>query len=97
MLSLVTITVLRASYVLDLAGYPRDLDPVADGDWPFRQNDQAADEIAGDILEPEPDANTDGAGENSQRAEVNAGIVENNENADDQHNVADNLSNRVLE
>ena len=38
----------------------------------------------------------DGASEDGKRAQMNAGVLENNENADDEDDVADDLRNRVL-
>ena len=82
--------------LLHLTGDPRDFDPISDRDWSFGENDQPADEIARDVLQPEPDAYADRACENRQRAQVNAGIFKNNQNADDQHDVADDLGDGVL-
>ena len=97
MLSFVRMTVLRARIILHLTRHARDFHAVADGDRPFRQDDEAADEIARDILQPESDAHADRAGENGERAEMNAGVLEHDENADDQDEVADDLRDGVLQ
>ena len=83
--------------MLDLTSNARDLNPVADGNRPLRQNHQAADEIAGNILQPETDPDADCTGENSQCAEMDSGVIEDNKNADHQHDIADDLGNGVLE
>ena len=70
MLSFVTITVLRARIFCTWPVDSRDFDAVADGDRPFRQDDEAADEIARDILQAEADPDADRARENGQRAEI---------------------------
>ena len=77
----------------DDAGY---FHTVADRDRALGQDHQAADEIAGNILQAEPDTDADGAGENSERTEMNPGVLEHDENADDQDEVADDLRDRVL-
>ena len=71
--------------------------PSPDRDGPFGQDDEAADEIARDILQAEADPYTDRACKDSQRAEMNAGIFQNNQNANYQHDVADDLGDGVLE
>ena len=83
--------------MLHLASDPRDFNAVANGDWPLSQNHETADKVACDILQTETDAHADRAGENRQRSEMNAGIIENNKNADDEDDVADDLRNRVLQ
>jgi hypothetical protein len=47
-------------------------------------------------LQAKANAYTDRACEDRQRAQVNAGVFENNENANNQHHVADDLGNGVL-
>ena len=83
--------------MLHLAGDARHLHAVAHRDRPLRQDDQAADKIACDILQTEADAHADRARKNCQRPEMNAGIIENNKNADDEDDVADDLRDRVLQ
>ena len=83
--------------LLHLADDPRDFDAVANRNRPLRQNDEAADKIAGDILQTKADPNADGAGKNSERAEMNAGVFQNNKNADDEDEIADDLRDRVLQ
>src|SRR5690348_17181732 len=83
--------------MLDLTGDPRDFDSIANCDWPLRQNHQATDEIARDVLQTKPNTDANCPRENSQSAQMNAGVIEDNENADDQDDVADNLSDRVLQ
>src|SRR4030095_6644023 len=72
-------------------------DPISDGDRSFRQNDQTADEITGNVLQPETDTHSDCSSENRQRPEMNSSVLQDNENANDQHDVADDLWNRVLQ
>src|ERR1043166_7459110 len=72
------------------------LDAIAYGDRSLGEDHQPADEIARDILQPKPDANADGARENSQRSEMNSRVLEHNENANDENEVADDLRDRVL-
>src|SRR5205807_1790386 len=83
--------------LLHLTGHAGDLDAIADGDRSFGQNNQAADEIARDVLQSKSDADTDGAGENGQRAEMNAGVFQDNENSDHEHDVARDLGDGVLQ
>jgi hypothetical protein len=83
--------------LLDLTGHACDFDPIANGNWSLRQNDQAADKIAGNILQAKSHAHAHSPGENGQRAEMNAGVFENDENADDEHDIADDLGNGVLQ
>src|SRR5207237_7363679 len=80
-----------------LTGHARDFDAVADCDGPFGQDDETADEIARDILQPEADPDTDRTGENRERAEMNAGVLENDEDADDEDQIADDMRDRVLQ
>src|SRR4029077_5780638 len=83
--------------LLNLAGDPCDFDTIPNCNWPLRENDQAADEVARDILETESDTDTDCTRENCQGSEMNACIIQNDKNADDQYNIANDLRNRVLE
>src|SRR5213075_3527890 len=66
--------------LLHLAGNAGDFDAVTDSDWSFGQNHQAADEIAGDILQPKPDPYANRSRENGQCAKMNTGIFQNDEN-----------------
>jgi hypothetical protein len=50
----------------DLSGYATDFDSVADGNGPLGENNEAADEVADDILQAEPEANADSAGEHCE-------------------------------
>src|SRR5438270_93062 len=77
----------------DDAGY---FHTIADRDRALGQDHQAADEIAGNILQTETDTDADGAGENSKRTEMNPRAFEHDENANDTDEVADNLRDRVL-
>src|SRR4029453_18556899 len=61
------------------------------------QDHQTADEVARDVLQAKANAYTDRACEDRQRAQVNAGVFQNNENANNQHHIADDLGNGVLE
>jgi len=83
--------------LLHLTGDPRYFDAISDRDGSFGQDHQATDEIARDILQTEADPYTDRACKNSQRAEMNAGIFQNNQNANYQHDVADDLGDGVLQ
>src|SRR5690349_21340080 len=57
-----------------LPGDACDLDPVADGNGAFGQDNETADKVARNILKPETDADPDRAGKNSQRSQMNSGI-----------------------
>ena len=70
------------------AGY---FDPIPNCDWSFRQDDEAADEITGDVLQSKANAHADRTGKNRQRAKMNSSIVQNDENAGDQNDIADDL------
>lgn len=83
--------------LLHLTADAGDIDPIADCDRSLGQNDQTANEIAGDVLEAKPDADTDGAREHSQRAEMDSSVIEHDEEPDDQDNVADDLRDGVLQ
>jgi len=83
--------------LLHLTGDTRDLHTIADRDRSFCQNDKAADEVAGDILQPKADADTDRAGKNGESGKVNAGVVQNNENANNKDDIADDLRDGVLQ
>src|SRR6266403_3147867 len=74
----------------------RDFHTVPDRDRSLRQNDQTADEIAGDILQTKSDAYANGASKNRQCSQMNTGILQNNETADPENDVADDLGNCVL-
>src|SRR5205807_10227373 len=50
-----------------------------------------------DILQSEADPDADRAGENGERAEMNAGVLEDDEDADDENEVADDLGDCVLQ
>src|SRR5438874_389552 len=70
---------------------------IADRDRTFRQDDQAANEIAGDVLQSEANPYADRAGENGERPQMNPGIVQHDENANDQDDVADDLRDGILQ
>src|SRR6266487_4221145 len=82
--------------LLHLTRDARNFDAVADGDGSFGQNDQAANEIARDILQSKATPDADRPRKNGERAEMDAGVFQNNENADDKHDIANDLGNRVL-
>jgi hypothetical protein len=73
------------------------LDAISDRDRSLRQNNQTADEIAGDVLKSETDTDPNCAREYSQRGQMNSRVLQDNENANDQDDIADDLGNRVLE
>ena len=97
MLSLVRITVLRAPICCTCPADARDFHAVADADRPLGQNDQAADEVARDVLQTKADADADRAGENRERSEMNAAVFQHDENADDEHDFAGDLRDGVLQ
>ena len=97
MLSLVTMTVLRARICCTWPAIPADFDAVANRNRSLRQNDETADEIAGDILQAEADTDADRAGKNGERAEMDPGVFEDDENADDEDEIADDLRDGVLQ
>ena len=83
--------------MLHLTGDTGYLDPIADRDRALGQNDQTANEIAGDVLQSEANAYADCAGKNGEGAEMNTGVVQHDKNASDQDDVADDLRNSVLQ
>src|SRR4029453_18201810 len=86
----------RADF-LHLTGDARDFNAITDGDWPFSKNEQTAHEVTRNVFQTEPETHAYRTGEYRQRSEMNAGIVQNDEDPDDQHDVADDLRNGVLE
>jgi hypothetical protein len=56
-----------------------------------------ADEITRNILQSEAYPHANRAGKNGQRFEVNAGVLQDNENADDEDNIRSDLRNCVLQ
>ena len=85
------------SNVFHLTSDPGDLNPVADGDWSLRENDQTADKITGDVLQTKSDADANRTRKYRQRSQMNPGILQNYEDANHQHDVAYHLSNGVLQ
>ena len=83
--------------LLHLANHAGHFHPVANGNGSFGQDDQSADEIARDILEPKSYSYANGPGENGQGPQVNAGVFEDNENTCDQDKITDDLGDSVLE
>src|ERR687891_1023154 len=83
--------------LLHLTGDARDFNAITDGDWPFSKNEQTANEVTRNVFQTESQTHTYRAGEYRQRSEMDAGIVQNDNNPDDQHDVADDLGNGVLE
>src|SRR5206468_12981068 len=75
----------------------RRVHAVSDSDRSLRQNDQTADEITGDVLQAESDAYANRAGKNRQRSQMNTRVLQDNENANHEDDVAENLGNGVLE
>ena len=61
------------------------------------QNHQAADEIAGDVLQTKADAYPHGAGENRECSKMNSGVLQDDEDSNHQHDVADDLGDGVLQ
>src|SRR5213075_2665047 len=82
--------------LLHLPDHAGHLHAVADRDRPLGQNHESADEITGDVLEPESHAHADRSGENRQGGEVDPGIFQDNENPDDENEFADDLRDGVL-
>ena len=97
MLSFVTMTVARAPMRWTVPALVADFDAIADRDRPFGQNDEAADEVARDALQADADADADRAGEDGERAKIDPGLRQHNQDADDQDDVADDLRERVLQ
>src|SRR2546430_35425 len=75
----------------------RHFHAVPDRDRSLRQNDQTADEITGDVLQAETDAYANCACKNRQRSQMNTRVLQDNENANHEDDVAENLGNGVLE
>ena len=55
-----------------LAGHTTNLDTIPNGDGPFRQDNQATDEIADDVLQAKPKTDAHGARDDRQRTQVDA-------------------------
>src|SRR5437773_1622724 len=68
------------------AGY---FDAIPDRDRALRQNDQTADEVTGDVLQTKSHTDANRTGKNREGSEMDASVLENKENADHQHDVAD--------
>src|SRR5437899_6596958 len=83
--------------MLPLSCNARHFDAVPNSDWSLCQNHQATDEVTGDILQTEPHADANRTGEDSQRSQTNPAVLQDNENAYYQHDVANHLGNRVLQ
>src|SRR5438067_10767307 len=77
--------------LLHLPGDSGHLYSIADRDRPFRQNDEAANEIAGNVLQSEANPDADCTGENGQCAEMDTRVIQHNEKANNQDNIADDL------
>src|ERR1700730_15132845 len=60
--------------LLNLTGDTRYLHPITDRNRPFRQNNETADKIAGDILQAKSDADSCRSGENGKCGKVNPGV-----------------------
>jgi hypothetical protein len=68
----------------DLCDFPnasRDLDAVSYPDRALKQQDEAAEEVARDVLQTEPEPHPDGADEHVQRREVDTGCLKDDEGA----------------
>src|SRR6266550_1592231 len=72
-------------------------DTISNRDRSFRQDDQTADEITGDILQAKSDTDANRASKNRQCGEMDASVLQNKENANHQNDVADDLGNGVLQ
>src|SRR5262249_4868551 len=72
-------------------------DAISNRDRSFRQDDQAADEIAGDVLQAKSDTDAKRTSKNRECGEMDPSVFQNEENADDQHDVADDLGDGVLQ
>src|SRR6476661_5458319 len=84
----------------DLPNCPQDaryFDAVSNRDRPLRQYDQTADEITGDILQAESDTDANCTSKNRQCGKMDTSVLQNKENANHQHDVADDLGNGVLQ
>src|SRR5262249_8344510 len=74
-----------------------DFHAIADGDWALGKDHETANEIARDVLQAEADTHANRSGKDGERTEVNAGVVQNNEDADDKDDIAHDLRDRVLQ
>lgn len=72
-----------------------DFDSIADFDRTLKEQDNAADQVVGNVLKPEPDSNSECAGKNRQRAEINAGRLQDNDKPDGDNDVPDEGTDRV--
>src|SRR5438876_670533 len=66
-----------------LTGDPRYLDAISEGNRSLGQNDQTADEIAGDVLQTETDTYAHRARKNRERPEMDTRIIQDDQNPDD--------------
>ena len=72
-------------------------DAISNRDRSLGQDDQAADEIAGDVLQTKSDTDTNRTSKNRECGEMDASVLQNKENANYQHDIADDLGNGVLQ
>src|SRR5438477_7292873 len=66
-----------------------DLDPVAELTRTLEHHDQAADEIAYDVLEPEAHADADCPGDDIERRQIDPRGLHDHQKADDERRIAD--------
>jgi len=79
------------------AGHLAHFHAVADLNGPLEKEDDAADEVFRDVLEPETESDADGAREDRQGGEVDPGVLHRNDSTDDEDHVADDLGDGVLQ
>jgi len=80
--------------VHDIAGDRADFDAVADFDGAFDEKDEPADEIIGDVLQAEADPDAEGSGQDRHGTQVDAGRLEDHDQADGNDDVADDCADR---
>src|SRR5438105_3770690 len=79
------------------AGHGMHLDPIANLDRTFGQQDQPADEVAGDVLEAQTHTHPYGAGEYGESGEINTGVLQSEIKAYCDNGVTDNLGDCILD
>jgi hypothetical protein len=73
--SSVTMVVARAPISRTSPMTAGDFDPVSHFEGPLEEQDEAAEEVAGDVLQAEAEADTDGAHQDVERREIDAGAL----------------------
>lgn len=79
----------------DISMYISDFDSIADFDRTLKEQDNAADQVVGDVLKAETDSNSECTGQNGQRAEIDAGRLQDDDQPHCDNHVADDRTDRI--